>query len=43
MFKQNVASIRLSEKCGMKRVGVPEESIGKDYFEYEIKNLDILY
>jgi ribosomal-protein-alanine N-acetyltransferase len=38
MFKENVASIRLSEKCGMKRL----EHNGWDHFEYVIENIDNL-
>lgn len=38
MFKQNDASIRLSEKCGMKRVEQTESAKEEEYFEYVIES-----
>jgi ribosomal-protein-alanine N-acetyltransferase len=38
MFKQNLASIRLSEKCGMKLIQQDHAQKVKEYFEYEIYN-----
>ncbi len=42
MFKQNLASIRLSEKCGMKLIQQDHAQIVKDYCEYEINNTNLL-
>jgi [ribosomal protein S5]-alanine N-acetyltransferase len=38
MFKQNAASIKLAEKCGMKLIQQEHAQKVKEYFEYEIYN-----
>jgi len=38
VFKQNVASIRLSEKCGMKLIQQEQADKVRDFCEYEINN-----
>ncbi len=38
MYQQNVASIELSEKCGMKLVHQEQTVEGMDFCQYEIKN-----
>ncbi len=38
MFRQNLASIRLSEKCGMKLIHQEQVDKVKDFCEYEINN-----
>jgi [ribosomal protein S5]-alanine N-acetyltransferase len=42
MFKHNIASIRLSEKCGMKLIQQDHAQKVMDYFEYEINNQKLL-
>lgn len=42
MFKQNVASIRLSEKCGMELVEQKQTDDGKDSCEYRLFKQDWL-
>jgi RimJ/RimL family protein N-acetyltransferase len=40
MFKQNMASIKLSEKCGMKLIQQGKTENGESFCEYEIKHND---
>ncbi|MEA4917310.1 GNAT family N-acetyltransferase [Proteiniphilum sp.] len=37
MFKQNIASIKVSEKCGMKVIQQGKTDSGEDFYEYEIE------
>jgi len=41
MFKQNIASIKLSEKCGMSLVNEGQTDNGDDFCEFVIKNKDL--
>ena len=36
MYSENMASVKLSEKCGMKKIHVGMADSNKEYFEYEI-------
>jgi RimJ/RimL family protein N-acetyltransferase len=38
IFKQNIASIKLSESCGMKLIKQGQADSAADFYEYEIKN-----
>jgi len=38
MYAENNASVKLSEKCGMKRVKTGETRDGRTFYEYEILN-----
>ncbi|KAB1066495.1 GNAT family N-acetyltransferase [Tamlana haliotis] len=38
MFKKNIASIKLSEHCGMKLVKSEPNEDDVDFYEYEITN-----
>jgi len=39
MYVENIASVRLSEKCGMKRMKSGETIEGRAWYEYEISNI----
>jgi len=38
MYAENIASVRLSEQCGMKRMIAGETIDGRAWYEYEISN-----
>ena len=38
MYAENIASVRLSEQCGMKRMKAGETINGRAWYEYEISN-----
>jgi len=38
MYTENIASVRLSEQCGMKRMKAGETIDGRAWYEYEISN-----
>jgi len=38
MYAENIASVRLSEQCGMKRIETGETIDGRAWYEYEIPN-----
>jgi ribosomal-protein-alanine N-acetyltransferase len=39
MYAENVGSVILSERCGMKRVNAGETNDGRKFYEYEISNI----
>jgi len=39
MYAENFASVRISEKCGMKRTKSGETTEGRAWYEYEISNI----
>jgi len=39
MYAENDRSVKLSEKCGMKRVNTGETTDGRTFYEYEISNI----
>ncbi|WP_321288298.1 GNAT family N-acetyltransferase [uncultured Sunxiuqinia sp.] len=41
MFKQNIASIKLSESCGMNLIKEGQTDNGDDFCEFVIKNIDL--
>jgi len=41
MYAENYGSVKLSEKCGMKRVKTGETKDGRTFYEYEILNSNV--
>lgn len=38
MYAEHIASVRLSEKCGMQKVKTDTTEKGETFFEYKISN-----